>query len=483
MDEISSFRGMAGEVVRGFLKFGTFLTIIPVILFWFFVYILLYFIGNRLPGYLFLLINLIASSFLIARFAIPASQGELHAGLFNNHIHRGETLAFVGRYFIYTLFWIVPTTLLAYYVLKTDSLLGLMFSSSFFSFSGAGFHGLLLALIILICIFAPTISCILATETSSFSEVFSLEPLVWLYDERRNDLGTYYVSIIGGILVFYAKYLIPLLIIDLMAYRISLEAGMSFSLFIYLLPILVSPILIGRLSGAFIAGESNLYEQPTATHSPVVSQGLGRASANNTSQSETILQQNELSDLAKCKKTYEHLVNQIDKLNTEELNKLMSEAENAKQNVYTLLQLSYLYKKMDRKTESLAKANAAFSICLNEGMGYEAVQLFKYFTKDRSQLQLANSQLLVLAPHLSKHQLFMDAAWCYLLVMADELSSDELLSIQKKFVSLANEAGQQNHLDISINLYNLFLQRYPDSTLNDYVKTAAAGVQEKMKKS
>lgn len=481
MDEISSFRGMAGEVVRGFLKFGTFLTIIPVILFWVFVYILLYFIGNRLPGYLFLLINLIAYSFLIARFAIPASQGELHAGLFNNHIHRGETLAFVGRYFIYTLFWIVPTTLLAYYVLKTDSLLSLMFSSSFSSFTGAGFHGLLLAFIILICIFAPTISCILSTETSSINDVFSLDPIAWLYDERRYDLSTYYVSIIGGILVFYAKYLIPLLIINLMAYKISFEAGATFSFFIYLLPVLASPILVGRLSGAFIIGESNLYEQSTPIRHSTVSQTLG--GAEETSQSETILQQNELSDLVKCKKTYEHLVNQINKLNTAELNKIMSEAENAKQNVYTLLQLSYLYKKMDRKTESLEKANAAFSICLNEGMGYEAVQLFKYFTKDRSQLQLENSQLLVLAPHLSKHQLFMDAAWCYLLVMADELSSEELLSIQKKFVSLANEAGQQNHLDISINLYNLFLQRYPDSTLIDYVKTAVVSVQEKMKKS
>ncbi|KTD61107.1 hypothetical protein [Legionella spiritensis] len=487
MDDISNFRGMSGEVVRGFLKFSTFLTIIPIVLFWLAFYILLYFIGRRMPGYLFFFLNIAAASFLLARFAIPASQGELNAGIFNAHIQRGETLAFVLRYLIYTLFWCVPVFLILYFVFHTSSLFSL-FSWGGTSYLGMGIKGLLMALVMLVCLFAPTIACLLATETSSLEEVFSLDTIGWLYNERRWDLSSFYSSIIGGMLVFYAKYLVPLLVVNLIAYKISDEAGMSFSLFIYLLPVLVSPILIGRLSGAFIAGESQmdstLHGAINPMNNPVFSSHVPlRQHEKPVSQAgSSIPPASNFVSPARFKKEYEHVMNTLDKLGDEELGQVIETAESTEVNVYTLLQLSYLYKKANRIPEAIEKAGMALQACLAEGMWFEAVQLFKSFAKERAQLDLSPAQLLLLAPHLGKQKLFMHAAWCYLIAINAMEDDDEKLAIQKKFLSLAHDASQQNQLEVALKLYHLFIQNYPDSTLIDFVNTAMSNVQERLDK-
>ncbi|KTD76606.1 hypothetical protein [Legionella waltersii] len=480
MEEISRFRGMSGEVVRGFLKINSFLTIIPVVLFWLLLLFLLSFVDKRMPGFVSTFIILAASSLFVARFAIPASQGNLHAGLFNPESN-GETLGFMGRYCIYTLIWMVPATFLENYLLESNSLAHLIFSTSF-SFSAATFDDLLYALLVLVSVFAPTLCYILATTTSSITDLFSFEPIQWLLQDRRQDLGTYYASIIGGLVIFYIKYLVPLLIINQIAYKISVPFGLKFSLFIYMLPFFASPILIGRLTGGFIAGESTLDEDVTTETNKIISQVIHGAN-NQSTNTDASPSPGDLASLVKSKKGFEQLLNTIDELSPEEITQNILEAEKAGNNIYTLLQLSFLYKKANRKQEALVKASVAINKCLSDGMGFEALQLFKYFSKDRSQLQLQSQQLQILASHLIKHKLYMDAAWCYMLVLAEELSLDEQLGVHKKFVSLATEANQNNEPEIALNLYQLFLQRYPESTLVDFVKSAMQGIKEKQQKS
>ena len=253
MDDISSFRGVSGDVVREFLKFSTFVTLFPILIFWGFFYGISS-LSKNIPDFIMLLLNTLAFSLLISRFAIPASKGELHKGVFNMSIKNGDTLAFVARYFMYTFIWLIPTLLLIHFVLDNNSLIALLLSG--FSFIGTGINGLVLAVVMLMSIFGPTLCCILSTKTTSFVEVLSLDPISWIYHERREDLGPFYASIIGGLILFYAKYLVPLLLIDYFLLKNSEQAGTNFAIFIQMLPFLVSPILIGRLSGHLLLGKN-----------------------------------------------------------------------------------------------------------------------------------------------------------------------------------------------------------------------------------
>lgn len=479
MEEISRFRGMSGEVVRGFLKAGNFLTLIPILVFWIVFYVILYFVARNIPNSLFMMLNLIAAAMLVSRFAIPASRGEINAGIFNNHIEQGESIGFVLRYVIYTLIWFIPTSLLAHYVLNTNTLFGLALSSGSFSYAGASIYGLLAAILSLITIFAPILSFILSTETQSVGEVLSLEPLEWLYHERRWDLGPFFASAIGGMLIFYAKYLVPLFIIDMILFKISFEAGMGFSFFMYILPLLASPILIGRLCGAFVAGEKALTEDSAAGLSPNPSP-VQPNTPNPGTASATAPQPQDVASITSYKKEYEELMKKLDQLNEKELTQAIFEAEKYEPKVYPLLALSYLYKKSNDKEKALTKAKLALRSCLDEGMSFEAVQLFNAFATEKTKLNLQKPQLLQLAPHLMKHKHFTDAAWCYLLVMTATNDEDDLLGIQKKYLNIANDASTDNRLDIALKLYDLFVKQYPNSTLIEFVKEAQANTQSKL---
>jgi hypothetical protein len=480
MEDISSFRGAAGEVVRTFLRFGTFLTAIPVIFFWIVFAIVMYFIGSKIPGFLHFFLIMAAASVLIGRFALPASRGELDTGFFNPHLERGETLSFALRYVTYTILWVIPVMLLAYYVLDSKSLFYL-FMYGGMNFVSGGFHGLILCFIMLICIFAPTLCCILATYTETVSEVLSIEPLRWLYEDRRDDLGAFYACLIGGMFVFWAKYIIPLLIFAILAFKSSSNFGATVATFIYILPFIVSPVLIGRLSGAFIAGEVSIEDSFDASSAPVSmlaskDPSIARAAAHNLAQTSGH------ANSEKSKKSYTETVSNLNEYSPSQINELIRKAEHSEQNLFTLLELSYLYKKTERLNDAIKNAGNGLQMTLNQGMGFEAVQLFKYFAKERSQLKLTLQNLQQLAPHLVNHHYFMDAAWCYLTIIASS-TDDEKLSMQKKLFSVAEAASVAGNAQVAFNLYNLFSENYPDSTLVDFARNAATEEQKKIDKS
>jgi hypothetical protein len=439
----------------------------------------MYFISKNMPAVLIIFLHLIANSILIARFAIPSSKGELNAGIFNTQIEQGETLSFVARYLFYTLLWIIPVYLIGHYQFNGSELLGFIIfgSTDFFT---QGMQGILTMLLVIVCIFAPTLCCILATETDSIADVFSLSPISWLYHERRDDLGTYYSSIIGALFVFYAKYIIPMLFINYLAYKISESLGSIITSLIYILPVLITPILIGRLSGAFVSGESPIEEaSPTSSlRSPSATISNHEESAKTTTNREP----NIPTSAAEIKKEFEQLMTQLEQLNQVGLNQALERANKNQHNIYAQLQLCYLYKKLEQSTAAIQQTNTTLSKCINEGMSYEAIQLFKYFSKERAKLNLPPDQVQILAAHLGNHRSFLDAAWCYLLVISKLSDAEEILTVQKKLVSLATQAEEKGNLDVALTLYNLFIQRFPESTLVEFVKSSATALEAKVKK-
>ncbi|WP_367605540.1 hypothetical protein [Legionella sp. W05-934-2] len=482
MDDISQFRGYAGEVVRNFLKFSTFLTIIPLIIFWFVVYLIMYLMGNKLPGLIYLLINLLTVSFLLARFTIPACAGELDAGFFSPHIQKGDTGSFVLRYLIYMFAWMIPVYLLAKYVLKVHSVFSMFFFGPSSFGASSSFHGLLALVIVLAIVFGPTISCILAAITSSLEEVFSLEPIIWLWSDRRYDLGPYYSAAFGGLIVFYAKYIIPLSIINILLYKSSFEAGITFSTFISILPFLISPIIIGRLSGAFVSGEQSIAD-PIDTHaSPLSPSPISPNSPNGNGNGAQPTSETE--SWAQLKDKFNELLPRLEKMSESELTeqvKMFNAFDS--NNVHVQLALAHLYYHQKQSTKALNQAKIALKSSLHNGMGYESVALFQKFKDSKAKLDLDNQALISLGAFLTNQHYFTDAAWCYMIAIASAKSDNDKLEYQKKYIEMADKANRANESNLAYQLYQLFLKQCPDSTLADFVTDQANTIQVRLSDS
>lgn len=398
--------------------------------------------------------------------------------MFTGHIEKGQTLSFALRYLIYMFAWIIPVYLIAVYVVDVRSFMGLFFFTGTSSIAASGFQGLILAIIGLTVIFAPSICCILAAECDSFEELFSTAPLEWLFLERRQDLGPYYSSVFGGLFIFYTKYLIPLVLINILLFKTSFETGMAFSSFTYLLPFLISPILIGRLSGAFVAGEAEMASTAPNTLNPEL---IPPSSINQESAPVSAAKSTE--ELAKLKQMYKQCMENIETTEGAELRDKLQTAQAADpDNVFVQLTRSHLYLKIGQINEAIQNARLAMSNCLQNGMSYEALGLYKAFSKHKSKLNLNHTDLLLLAGCLSKNQMYMDAAWCYLLSIATQDNEEEKLNVQKKYLELADKADRSNHMEIAHNLYLLFMKQYPDSTLIEFAKEQAQNLEMKLAK-
>lgn len=250
-----SFRGLSGEVVVTFIAPATIISAVPVlILFALAIAASVLLIPDRL-AFLQPLPLLLVSAVAVGRFAIPASRGALHEGWFTDQIERGETLAYALRYLLLTVLWLIPAAGLSWLAVELGGermAMGMMFGGP--SFTAYGFAGVLLLLVALIAIFAPTLAFIICAGTTRLREVVSLEPWRRLLGERRGDLVVFYAAMIGGFAVFWLIYALPLVVIVVAISAISEGAGAAAGGFILLLPVTMTPILMGRLAGALVAG-------------------------------------------------------------------------------------------------------------------------------------------------------------------------------------------------------------------------------------
>lgn len=262
-----SFGGTAGQVVRGFVRTGTLLTTIPVIV----ATVFLALVSAAMVDMLALhatasfLVMLVAVSPVTGRFALAARVGDLDAGFVDGHFDGGELASFVLRYGALTVAWGVPTALLASWLLPS-----LTTSAD----AGAGMDAMLagpsalgLVLLLLVAMLAPTLATLVATRTDTVAEALSLDAWRWIAIARRHDLVVFYSSLIGGLILFVLIAAPLLLVLATLALAIAPTLAGVLGVFAWVAPSAASPVLLGRLAGAFVLAEvSSRGSAPTRIH-------------------------------------------------------------------------------------------------------------------------------------------------------------------------------------------------------------------------
>lgn len=268
MAKFSTFRGASGEVVRSYCSFNTLLTALPILMIWIAILVPTFFLSLRARSnqgsgdlYVTILFTIVHAS-MVARFALPATRGDLTRGFFDPEIEHSEVLAFVCRYLAaiavwWVAIWLVGNAIIGY--------LPHMFGASAFmtgfdapasSVSYALFFGLIMLYLGLILV-GPLASFLIATCAPDIGQVFSLSLLRWIFLHRLDDLPAFFSNIIGSILLFYIKFSIPLMFLSAMFSSGGPAISNICAILAITLPMLTSPILIGRMCGAFVYGQDD----------------------------------------------------------------------------------------------------------------------------------------------------------------------------------------------------------------------------------
>lgn len=453
MDEIRPYSGLAGEIVRHFIRLKTFIVLIPMALVWLGLSLIAYFskgygYDNALH-YFQLIVSLFFLAAFTGRFALAACRGDYHCGFFSRQLPGDEVLGYIIRFLIYNAVWMIPALLMTYYLLQPKNMMELFFLFRF-GISLGNSVGIWYACLVVLAFFGPLTAALLAAYTDSLSEVMSLEPWQWLLNDRADDLPTYLAQLVGGMAVFFMKYLIPLFILKVLAFKLSLKLGIYFNEALEILPLLIFPVLLGRLSGAFVAMDWEHIELGTSDQNKAQNQR-----ANNF--------------LPEQKKIYENLVQTIEDLPQAELELAEKRAQSVEPNIYQALVLSYLFKKTKESQVALMQTRQTLSQCLQEGLGFEAVKLFHYYLKERTALNLPAEQLVQLAHYLTQQDAYADAAWCYMMAILQS-PEEEKLAIEKHFLHVADTAQRRGAQNVANNLFSLFCQQFPDSSLAEFAR-------------
>lgn len=271
----TEFSGLAGEVVRGFLSLSVWPTLVPVYFLWAFVALILYMAGQFIPPQaltpLSLCIGILIAGYIVGRFAIPAARSDVNSPFFSEELEPGDPIFFSLRGFLFLLIWEVPLYLLSQIPQVSFSPFTVVNPTSLIN---AGFVTYISYLITILMLLGPTVAWLLASCTNDFAQVTSSAPWKWLFQARRRDLPAFYSSALGGWLCFLAIYLVPIAIVVGVILSIgfssppkgefnfqAIQTAMYASLMVFLIPAAAAPVLIGRLSGAFVQGYGSLDSQ------------------------------------------------------------------------------------------------------------------------------------------------------------------------------------------------------------------------------
>lgn len=449
MGQSELYNGLAGEIVRKYVRAATLLSVLPIILVWSLLALVIYLLRNQIDlRYLDLIQWIVASLislWMTGRFALAASRGDVHAGFFSNNYSAGELLSYTGRAVLYNLCWFLPVLALALYLKHADNALRLFF----FLKLGIGFGWVAIgyALLVVLSFFGPLLAAALAVYTESLSEVFSREPWQWLFQERRADLICYCSQTVGGIVLFLLTFFLALVALQVLVSNISIRAGLYFNTALSYLPLLLAPILVGRLSGALVAKDE-------------LAEAIMPSTLNGTGKPEAAV---------KGRSAYEDLMRQIPHMSHAEvesqINQIKAEEATTDQSVV----LSYLYAQAGHPEEAIEQAKRALKQCLADDRGSDAVKLFRFFIKDKSKLHLNEQDLDKLGSYLALQNHYQEAAWCYF-TAAKQLQGEAQLLMQKNYLRICDQMRQSGASEAAKGLYVLFCKHFPESSLFEFAK-------------
>jgi hypothetical protein len=475
------FRGAAGEVVRGFVRPATLLTLLPLLA-------AAAFLGAVAGGAVHLfglsplltpLILMVAGSPIIGRFALAARAGDLRAGFISGRVEAGELVGFVTRYAVLTFAWGVPGLIV---VAKLAGALGGIPAGGPAALVTAGPAGLLLILTVLALLLAPTLSMLVATRCNSVGEVLSPDAWRWL-GTRRHDLVAFYAALVGGAVVFLLVALPPLVALALLAFAVSTTIGIGLAAFAWVVPAAAAPVLLGRLCGAFVAAGDPIADPGEATRLAAGGQGIGFGSPSPKGGERAAWVSPAAAaglagaDLQDGAAGGEHspaaALRRIAARADPDLPGAIAEAEHLLRahplNANVGAALSGLYQRAGRADDARRLGAAAIERALNAGLNGLAAEVFHRFESERHALGLSGAVLDRLGWVLLQRRALDAAVWCF--EAAAEGGGDPAQA-EKGLIAVADAATSVGETERALALYRAFLDRHPRSTLAGYARNA-----------
>lgn len=468
MQKVSRFCGMAGEAACQFMSPKTLFSALPILIVFAALHLATGMIGG-LTEFIVLPVYFMVYAMMVGRFSLPALRGKFDSSFSSATGNSNELLFFTGRCMALTLVCVLPLTLLIGVSIGRGTLLdsaaGVLIPLASIQQSAAN---LPLTALVLASLLMLMLCFIVATRAKTLREAFSWNSWRWLLSDRRADLPIFYAALTGGMIIFFGIYLIPFALVFFFAFKISIQAGVAVSGFFYLLVLAASPVLLGRMCGAFAAGTEGL-ENATENIESILAL-LGTRPSTGSRQQELALETDQPPPLKK-KPSFDEMVAKTRALS---IDALIAEIGKAEANLairshdpYTAVELAMLYRKAGETEKSLKTAADAITQAVHDGYAEIGVSLFRGFAKERADLGLDAQTLEIVGNVLLRQGLMLDAGWC---LHESALNAGDLLKAQKKLLHVASVAEETGKYAEAIALYNFIIEAYPNTNLAQYAR-------------
>lgn len=467
MRKVSRFRGMAGEVMYQFMSPRTLLSALPVLIIFSMLWLITTMIED-LTGFSALPVFFIAYAMVAGRFSLSALQETSEGGLFSSQNNSNKLWPFTLRYLALTLACALPLALFASVVIGLKalpaSIAEMLFPLASIQQSS---NNLPLTGLVLASMFMLTLCFIVAARAETLRDAFSRGIWGWLLFERRADLPIFYVALVGGMVIFFGIYLIPFALIFFLAFKMSTQWGVFVSGFFYLWVLAASPILLGRMCGAFVAGENDL---EGAAQDVLALLGIPSPAASPQLELKFAAEADQLPPVEK-KLSFNEMVEKIRALSLDasilEIGKAEGLLALRPHDPYVAIELAMLYRRAGEAEKALKMAAKAITQAINNGYAEIGVSLFRGFAKERADLCLDAQTLEITGNVLLKQGMVLDAGWC---LHESATIGGDMLKAQKKLMHVATIAEETGKYKEAIALYDFFISAYPDTNLVQYAK-------------
>lgn len=479
-NETSAFRGVAGEVVRGFVHAATLATIVAVMFMMALAALAVALVikVTGVPEEYAVLLLMVGASPIVGRFALAARIGHLDAGLLTTEVSWGSAFQFGARHAALCLAWGLPLAFVAQRIIKGgDGMAGMMPS-----------QGALLGLVVVgaASLAAQVLSLLVATRTESLGEAFSGDAWRWVLVDRRGDLVPFLAALIGGVTVF-ALLLWPVLgVLSLILLRAAPAAGAALGAFTYAAPMMAAPILLGRLCGAFTFGDERLAPPapvfpaagsvPRAPTAPAAAAPV-TAPAMEAPRVLTPVTAPPVRTAVQAARRME-VGEGLDGIAVKAESDVASATKDAEllraahpANPRVALVYADLLKRSGRDKEAAAAAGQAIKVALSAGAAPLAIETWTSYAAARDGLDLDAGALEALGRQLTTRKSLRDASWCFATMKP---KGAEPLRVQRGLISVAEAAAADGHAASAAQIYRYILKEYPESTLREYMQNAIA---------
>lgn len=393
---------------------------------------------------------ILVAGYFICRFGLPATEGNVMAGWHARQRDGASAVQAVLYFLFLSLFWVIPVAALS--LLAAGDPLGVLSGSQ----AAVGLSSIAAAVTVALLVLAPILTAIISLRARRMDDLLSFTVLRGLFRFRLRDLVFLFSTFFGGLATFWLIYSFPLLVLA----TFVLPGGVPDIVFLAInaLPLGMSPVLLGRLTGAYV-------------HSGSLSAKAGvehiRAPANSGG-----------ATASRSQKTagprWNDVLSAANAVGDEKLDSAIKSARirvgKDPGDLKTTCQLALLIGRTRRSEEARLFTESAIRRCVSQDAPALAAHLYLHYGNRRKELQLDASCKRQLVNGLVRLQRFPDAAWCLHAAVAEE--EGRPVDAQNGLIKIAGEAAKAGkHAEAAV-IYDFFLKQFPKSDMLEDVQAA-----------